>query len=55
MQYMSTIIVTCHYISIEYKIIKLIDIIVFSDVYDVYTEIKRQTNHNFEQRMQLLR
>jgi hypothetical protein len=44
--------VTCHYISIEYKIIKLIDINVF---FDVYTEIKRQTNHNFEQRMQLLR
>ena len=52
MLYMSTIIVTCHYISIEYKIIKLIDINVF---FDVYTEIKRQTNHNFEQLMQLLR
>jgi hypothetical protein len=52
MLYMSTILVTCHYISIEYKIIKLIDIIVFSDV---YTEIKRQKNHTFEQLMRLLR
>jgi hypothetical protein len=52
MLYMPTILVTCHYISIEYKIIKPIDINVF---FDVYTEIKLQTNHNFERLMQLLR